>query len=197
MNISSIILGFAPFLLFRLLADEVPVGWAALAAAVVAAAITAFDSKGGIKILSAAGVVILGALSIVGFVADTTWRGVLADNGAGVATILLALYILVSVYWAPFTAQFARQGVPREHWHDAGFIRTNQRISAVWGCTILLTGVCAVVSTAVRVALPDSHPLLPVAIAWGLPIWAIIATVRYTKAAASSARAAQPTSSTH
>jgi hypothetical protein len=177
MNPTKIIIGLIPFALFAILGNWIPIGWAALigmAAAIVAILV---EIRGGLKAVPVVGVIVLGVFAVLGFTASPEVQHVLSVYGRGIATIVLALYILITVPFAPFTAQFAKASVPREAWKSPRFVTTNRRISLAWGLTVLVTGFSHLLAGAIAT---DARVLM-LALNWGLPIAAILWTVKYTK----------------
>jgi len=183
MEAGKIIAGLVPFVLFGFLAQGMGVFWAGVTSAAVAVVVALLDLRGGLKILPVAGVVILGLLALAGLVTGPDAQGFLAVHARGAATALLGLYVLATSAFAPFTAQFARTHVPREKWHSPSFLSINRKLSAVWGAAILFIGLCNLVASSLQAADLEVHPIVLVLIDWGLPIAAIILTVRYTKTA--------------
>jgi hypothetical protein len=184
MNPLKIIVGFIPFLVFTLLSAWVPVGWSAaiaLAAAIVVIIVTA---RGGMKILPLVQSVILLVIMVLGFVGGSAVDSFLSEYARGGASVVLGLFILTTALFAPFTAQFARDSVPREFWHSKPFIELNRRMSAAWGAAILVVGICRIVS-----AVPGAGvtPLLSFIVQWGIPIAAIYVAFSFTKRVATAA----------
>jgi hypothetical protein len=184
MNPVKIIVGFIPFLLFTLLSAWVPVGWSAaigLAAAIVVIIITL---RGGLKILPVVQSIILLVIMVLGFVGGPAIDSFLSEYARGGASVVLALFILTTSLFAPFTAQFARAGVPREFWHSRPFLALNRRMSAAWGAAILVVGICRIASAVMGTGVA---PLLSFIIQWGFPIAAIYLAFSYTKRVATAA----------
>ena len=180
MNPVKIILGLIPFALFTLLAGFVPVGWAALIGAVAAAVVVLSDLRRGVKTIPVLAVGVLAIFSVLGFVGSTHLQLVLADYGRGLATLILALVILATVPFAPFTAAYARETVPEQYWTSEKFRSENRRISLAWGLTVLVMAAGHLAAESLAIA-GAAVPPLPFLLNWALPILAIIATVNYTK----------------
>jgi hypothetical protein len=181
MNPAKIILGLVPFAVFGLSATWVPLGWAGLLGLVAAITCLLLDLRAGVKALAVVGVVTMAAFAAVGFLVAPSVQDVIGDYGRGLATLVLGVYILVTAPFAPFSAGYARETVPREAWHSPRFVSLNRRISAAWGATVLGMAVCHLLASAIDGS--GVHvPLVNVALNWGVPILAILATVRSTKA---------------
>lgn len=186
MNPLSIILGFVPQVVFALLVNWVPLGWAAgggLAVALVLIALTA--ARGGVKILPLVQGVILGVFTLIGFSAAPETAAMVAPYARAAASLILGTFIVVTSFFFPFTVQFARADVPRQYWHTARFLDLNRRISLAWGIAVLAVSASQIVSARVG----QAGTLLGVLLQWGVP--AIAAYLAYsvtTRAIAASAR---------
>ena len=142
MNPLSIITGFIPqVLVFAILANWLPLGWAAVAGLAVALALIAVTAtRGGVKILLVAQAVILAVFTVVGFTAGHHDATAFEPYARGVASLALGAFILATSFSFPFTAQFARRGVPQQYWNSPRFLAVNRRISLVWGLAVLAIG---------------------------------------------------------
>jgi hypothetical protein len=180
MNTIKIILGLVPFALFSLLAHELPVGWAALIGAATAIILLLSDLRHGVKLVPAAGILVLGAFAAIGFLAGPGAASVLADFGRGLATLVLALLILATAKVAPFTAAYARETVQKQYWTSDRFLSSNRRISLAWGLSILAMAASHLIAETLAVGGVD-RPILDALLNWGVPIYAILTTVKYTK----------------
>jgi hypothetical protein len=185
MNATKIIIGLVPFALFAILGNWIPIGWAAIVGMAAAIVAILVELRGGVKAVPVVGVIVLGVFAVLGFTASPAVQHVLVVYGRGLATLVLALYILVTVPFAPFTAQFAKASVPREAWKSPRFVSTNRRISLAWGLTVLLTALCHLLAGAIA----TGTPIVAIVLNWGLPIAAILWTVRYTRTVIESAGA--------
>lgn len=179
MNPTKIILGLVPFAMFSLLASVIPTGWAALLGVLPAIVMIAMDARTGIKALPVASAVMLAALSLIAFTAGHEASSVIGAYGRGLGTLLLAGYILITAGFAPFTAAYARETTPREYWGSATFNAVNRRISLAWGGAVLLMAVGHILAAAIA-ADGSVRPIVLVVLNWGIPVAAIVATVKYT-----------------
>jgi hypothetical protein len=180
MNSVKIILGLVPFALYALLAGVMPVGWAALIGMLAAVVAVIVELRGGIKAVPVVGIVVLGAFAWLGFAGDPFVQSLLEYYGRGLATLALAIYMLVTAGFAPFTAQFARQSVPKQYWKSERFIRINRHLSLAWGGVVLVTAVCHLIAGGLVVA-GASAPIIVLGLNWAIPVFAILWTVKYTK----------------
>jgi len=190
MNPAKIILGLVPFALFSLLATAIPTGWAALVG--LAAAIVALlaDLRGGVKAVPLVAVLTMGVFALLAFVADPGAAWLFGAYGRGLATLVLALYVLATATTAPFTAAYARETTPREYWGSPTFVDVNQRISLAWGVTLLVMAGGHLVADGI-VASGASAPVVVAALNWALPIMAIVRTVKFSRSAAAGSATPQ------
>jgi hypothetical protein len=82
------------------------------------------------RILEIGTLLLLGGLALHAVLGHPTWSltGVRLSVDAG-----LLLIVLVSLaVGRPFTLQYAREQVAREHWDSPAFVRTNYVITGVW-----------------------------------------------------------------
>jgi len=127
----NLVLGFVPFILFAVfmpLSDDLAV-WIAFAAAFGLGMRSFLDTR-VLKTLDAGNTVLFGLLALYkGFIQPGLSFGalLLAVDG-GLLTIMLASLILHE----PFTLQYAREQVAKEHWQSPAFLRTNYVVTGVW-----------------------------------------------------------------
>ena len=179
MKIFGVISGFIPFVAFSLLVKPIGAGWAALAGFGAAVLVVAVTAKGGIKILPSLQAGLLLVMAVWAFSASPSVRAELVKYGPAAAAVIIGFFIVVTAARMPFTAQLARQDVPRTLWHDPRFLDVNRRISSVWGLAILVAGVCGLTASVID---PDnSRPLLGLAVSWVLPIVAFWQAAAYTQ----------------
>jgi hypothetical protein len=141
MNTRRMLASFVPWLVFSLIVERRGANAAGVAGLVSAALSLGFllrNRASGIKAIDCAGVVSFVVIAIVAFAGEPSLRHHIADYGRGVSTFVLAVVMLASVPVLPFTEQYARDTVVREHWGTAEFRSVNRRISAVWGGCVLV-----------------------------------------------------------
>ena len=190
MNPLSIITGFIPqVLVFAILANWLPLGWAAAAGLAVALALITAAAHGGVKILLVAQAVILAVFTVVGFTAGHHDATAFEPYARGVASLALGAFILATSFSFPFTAQFARRGVPRQYWNSPRFLAVNRHLSLVWGFAVLAIGVSHLAAGYIG----SGTPVVRILLDWGVPIFAAYQAYSVTKRTiAHSARQPQP-----
>ncbi|HEX4224281.1 MAG TPA: hypothetical protein VHZ97_18065 [Pseudonocardiaceae bacterium] len=185
MNPGPLIIGFVPLVLFALLDGRIPVADAAAIAAALALIIVAVTARRGVPVLPIVQVITLITISVIAFASGPPTQVFLTDYGRGLASLVLAAYMLVTAPFAPFTASIARAGVPREVSTSRRFIELNQRISAAWGLAVLVLGLAHLAGAAIGPSLPPFRALL---LEWGPAIVAVICALRYTQRTVAAAQ---------
>ena len=127
----GILLGFAPFIVFALLAGlSIDLAlWTALASAFVIG-IRDFAHTRLLRVLDMGSVVLFGLLALyTGFIQPSLSIPavhLIVDSG-------LTIIALVSIVIGnPFTLDYAREQVPEEFWRTPLFLRTNYIVAGVW-----------------------------------------------------------------
>jgi len=166
MNPLTIIMGFIPQAVFMILVNWLPLGGAAAAGLAVALALIAFTAaRGGVKVLPVVQAVILAVFTVVGFAVNRHDAASFEPYARGVASLALAAFILATSVSRPFTAQFARAGVPPQYWNSPQFIGVNRRISTAWGLAVLAVGAAHIVAALAG----GGAPLIRILLDWGVP----------------------------
>lgn len=179
MNPFSLILGFVPLVLFTFLDGRIPVTDAALigtVAAVIVVAITAVR-RTVVPVLPIVQTVTLAIITAIAFAGDHATQVFLGSYGRGLASLVLAAYMLLTAPFAPFTATIARANVPREYWKSQRFLALNRKISGMWGVAILVLGLAHLAAGAMG-PLPQFQELL---VQWGSAVVVVIIALRYTQ----------------
>lgn len=187
MNILKVVSGFLPLVAFSVLALPLGVGGAALAGFGVAMVIVVATARGGIKILPALQAGILLVMAVVGFLAIESTGAALTKYGPAVAAVIMGGYMLGTAARLPFTAQYSRDSVPPQFWHDPRFLAVNRRTSAAWGVAVLVMGLVHLVTAAV-VDTTGGNVFLMTTIDWAVTIIAMWWASAYTKRVVHAAR---------
>ncbi|WP_058188084.1 hypothetical protein [Terracidiphilus gabretensis] len=128
-----ILLAFAPFLVFaivnRLAGSEIGLAAAAATSAVLLLRDMLAPNRSP-KILEIGTFVLFCGLALYGWFGHPAWTviGVRVRVDAG----LLVIVLVSMLVRRPFTLQYARERVAREHWNSSEFIRVNYVISSAW-----------------------------------------------------------------
>ncbi|MGF7137143.1 hypothetical protein P3T40_008656 [Paraburkholderia sp. EB58] len=169
----NLLLAFAPFIAFVVIERMVGVPAGLAAGAIVAAVLLVRDlvTPGRrVKVLEIGTALLFGALTVYALANDVQWSiaAVRLRVDAGLMLIVLASLALRQ----PFTLQYAREVVGREHWHSPDFVHTNYVISAAWAVAFGVLVLADVVMAYVP-ALPHSTGIIATVVA-------LIATVKFT-----------------
>jgi len=129
----SVLLGFAPFIVFAIVDRLLGPTEGLIAAAVVSAALLLREVvvlHRAPKILELGTLILFGGLAVYSIVMQPAWSiiGIRLRVDVG----LLAIVLLSIVLRRPFTLQYAREQADATHEESPLFLRTNDVISAVW-----------------------------------------------------------------
>lgn len=190
MSVKQILLGFLPWVVFSAISTRVgpgAVGMAALLALVVAAVFVArsVGRRKSPKLLEITAVVtfaVIGTWALVEPASDDS----LAWYGRGLAAIVLAVVIAVSLAVRPFTEQYARESVPRQYWDSPRFHAVNRKISAAWAGAVAVMGVAHLISGVLAANAADYTGYLvsrpeDLILNWLVPGLLIYMTVNYSR----------------
>ena len=130
----ALLIGFAPFVVFCILARlSLNLAlWIAFAVS-FSLGIRWFLETGVLRLLDTAGMVLFGLLALyAGFIQrgiELSWVGMVLETGL--------LGIAVWSLWArrPFTSEYAGEQISPEQWDTPQFARTNVRLTSVWAAT--------------------------------------------------------------
>jgi hypothetical protein len=195
----GLVLAFAPLIAFSVLARLLPAGdfgvAAIIAAAVAAVALAIARPPWPPKIITGLSLALFLALAIIGFAVrgDDSWLATWGGAGVGV---VLGLVILALVPVMPFTEQYARESVPREHWNSPTFKLINRVLSTAWGASIVALGASRVVAAVIKQ--PPSGPTsLQLVFSLVIPVLILVYMLKFTKSypervARETATVAQP-----
>jgi hypothetical protein len=171
--IMNVLLAFSPFIAFAVVDRLAGPTVGLIAGAVVSAALIArdyFRPGGSAKVLEIGTVVLFAALAIYAVAAGPDWSilGVRLCVDAG----LLAIVVVSIIIGQPFTLQYVRDQVAKEHWERPEFVRTNYVITAAWAAAFGIL----VLADIVMLYVPD------ISLRFGviLSILALVAAYKFT-----------------
>lgn len=190
MSTKQILLGFLPWIVFSAVSTRVgpgAVGMAALLALALAAYFVVRSVARGrsVKLLELTAVVtfaLMGAWALI----DPASDEFLAFYGRGVAALILAAVIGVSLASRPFTEQYAHESVAQQYWDSPQFRAINRRISAAWAGAVAVMGIGHLVSGALAANAAEYTGYLAarpgdLVLNWLVPGALVLLTVRYTR----------------
>ncbi|MFC0403361.1 hypothetical protein [Paraburkholderia rhizosphaerae] len=169
----KLLLAFAPFIAFAVVEHLAGVQPGLAVGTLLAIALLVRDlvTPGRrIKLLEVGTALLFGALAVYAFTNDVQWSiaAVRLRVDAGLMLIVLASIALRQ----PFTLQYAREAVDREHWESPQFVRVNHVISTVWAVVFGVLVLADIVMAYVP-ALPHSTGVIAT-------IAALYAAVKFT-----------------
>ncbi|GAX58423.1 hypothetical protein SO3561_09996 [Streptomyces olivochromogenes] len=171
---NSVFLGFAPWIIFDVVASPSTWKYAALAALIAALVFNVPDlRRGSFKILEAASLVFFAVIFVLGLAVDRQDLMWLETYAQTLANGVIAVVALGSLAFTPFTEQYARESVPRQYWDTPLFRRTNRILTAMWGGVFLVTALLGLLALRVKSGSDWLN--------WVIPIALLVAAIRFTK----------------
>ncbi|UKY48806.1 hypothetical protein [Streptomyces inhibens] len=177
--LDSPVFGMAPWIAMSVIVGPGRYEWAvgiSLAIAVVIVIAGHLRHRGtSFKILEISDVVFFAVMVIIGIFASPgahRWLETYAGEISNIALLVIALGSMA--IRQPFTLQYAREQVPREIWNEPAFLRTNYRITGVWGAAF---GVAAIAGAYGDLVLHNANNLWT---GWIIQIAAIIVALEFT-----------------
>ena len=170
----QVLIGFAPWIAWWVLAANDTYKEAALVALVLAVIIQLWGLTHGRepKILDLASILWFVIIEVVAFTASASDLGHYAQPASNAA---LTLIILVTILIGrPFTEEYARETVPREYWETEAFKSTTSTIAWVWFFALL-------VGTATSFIPTDLGSTAETWTQWIIPVGAIVLAVKFTE----------------
>jgi lysylphosphatidylglycerol synthetase-like protein (DUF2156 family) len=128
-------IGLASWILFTIIAEHGTLKLASIAALVIAIGVCVYSMQGGKqpKLIELAAVATFIVFTVIAFAADPSLTHWLTRYARAVAAGVLALLVFGSLLFVPFTEEYAREIVPREHWHTEQFKQVNRKLTVLWG----------------------------------------------------------------
>ncbi|MGW2637166.1 hypothetical protein [Streptomyces sp. NPDC001348] len=170
----SVLLGFAPWIVFGVLAGPSTWGYAAPAGLVAAVVLSGQDlRRRRFMLLDLAGIVFFAVISVLALVLGRDQLLWLETYAQVISSGVLACVALGSLFLDPFTAQYARRTTPPEVWDSPVFQHINRVLTAVWGAAFALIAVLG--RLAVRTPSADDW------LNWVLPVVLLVSAVDFTR----------------
>lgn len=169
----SILLAFAPFIVFAVVDRLVGPTEGLVAGALTSLAVLVRDwlSPGRTpKLLEIGTALLFGGMALYAVLGDPDWSimAVRLRVDAG----LLAIVLGTLAIGRPFTQQYAREKVASAHWNSPSFLRTNTVITAVWALAFLVM----VTADLVLIYMPDVHPRVGII----ATVLALVGAIKFT-----------------
>jgi hypothetical protein len=161
-------IGFAPWIIYWVVADG-PSTWlfGALCAVIAALILGISAGRGGPRLLEVVTIVFFVGVTVAGMVVgaqDRDWMDTYATTLSGGVLAVMALGSLVFV---PFTAQYAPESAPRQEWERAAFRRTNQVLTLMWALVFALIAVLGYVAVTAPSTVGWTKAVIPIVVIVG------------------------------
>lgn len=131
----GIFIALIPWIVFSVLASHATLKLGALAALAAAVVIAVPGIRAGRpKSLEVGAVVTFIGFVLVAFLADASTAHWVARYARGIAALILALISFASLFFTPFTEQYAREQVPEQYWGSLEFKEINRKLTTMWAC---------------------------------------------------------------
>jgi hypothetical protein len=169
--------GYIPWIVFWVVASPQTWEWAVLAAFVSAVVIAIPERREvGLKLMDYANILVFGIFTLCAIFLDRADLDWLEEYSMTLSTFLLAAIVLGSLAVDPFTAQYARDDVPKEYWDTPNFVHINRVLTAVWGLAFVLMGILSLIGE--RSDSSDTNAIFQ----WVIPIAILLLAFKFTKA---------------
>lgn len=160
--------GFVPWIIFWVVSSpstwEYAAGGALLATVIL---LLPSSDRGSIKLLDVVSIAFFGALTIAGLVLDREQLDWLEDYSQAISSGALALVVLGSLAFVPFTEQYAREQAPREVWDSPLFKQINRMLTLVWGVVFAVSAILGVIAQQVDSGTDWLNWIIPIALVVG------------------------------
>lgn len=167
--------GFAPWIIYWVVANSPSTWLYGAAGAALAAIILAIPSirQRRIKELDAVTIVFFVGLTIAGIVVGAHDRDWMDTYSNPLSSGMLAVLALGSLAFVPFTERYARESTPPQVWNQPAFKRTNRILTLLWGLVFAVMAICGLIA----VAFPSTSDWTN----WVIPIVLIVGAFKVAK----------------
>jgi hypothetical protein len=131
----GIFIALIPWIVFTVLASHATLKIGSLVALAAAIVIAVPGIRAGRpKSLEVGAVVTFVGFVVVAFLADGSTAHWVARYARGIAALILSLISFASLFFTPFTEQYAREKVPERYWGSPKFKAVNRKLTTMWAC---------------------------------------------------------------
>jgi amino acid transporter len=170
----SVFFAFAPWIIFGVVASPSTWEYAALAALIASLALSGQDLlHGKLRVLDLTGIAFFAVLSVLALALDRGQLVWLETYAQVISNGLVAVVALGSLLLDPFTAQYARESVPRNVWDSPVFKHINRVLTTLWGVAFALM----TLSTWLAIRYPSQSDWFN----WVVPIALLVGVVKFTQ----------------
>jgi hypothetical protein len=161
-------IGFAPWIIYWVVADGPSTWMFGAICAVIAAFILGISAgRGGPRLLEVVTIIFFVGVTIAGMVLgaqDRDWMDTYATTLSGG---VLAAMAVGSLAFVPFTQQYAPVSAPRHEWEKAAFRRTNQVLTLMWALVFALIAVLGYVAVTAPATVGWTKAVIPAVVIVG------------------------------
>jgi hypothetical protein len=131
----GIFIALVPWIIFTVLASHATLKIGSLAALAAAIVIAVPGIRAGRpKALEVGAIFTFIGFVVVAFLADASTAHWVARYARGIAALILAAISFASLFFTPFTEQYAREQVPEQYWGSPKFKEINRKLTTMWAC---------------------------------------------------------------
>ncbi|WP_234794138.1 hypothetical protein [Mycolicibacterium flavescens] len=161
-------IGFAPWIIYWIVADGASTWMFGALCAVLAALILGVSAGfGGPRLLDLVTIGFFIAVTVAGMVLGAQDRDWMDTYATTLSAGTLAVMAGVSLAFVPFTEQYAPPSAPRHDWERAAFRRTNQVLTLMWALVFALIAVLGYVAVASPSTVHWTKAVIPVVVIVG------------------------------
>lgn len=160
--------GFAPWIIYWVVADGPSTWMFGAVCAVVAALILGVSvGRGGPRLLEVVTIVFFVGITIAGMVVGAHDRDWMDRYATTLSSGVLAVMALGSLAFTPFTEQYAPESAPRHEWEVAAFRRTNRVLTLMWGLVFALIAILGYVAVKAPFSVDWTKAVIPLVVIVG------------------------------
>jgi hypothetical protein len=166
--VSNPFVGFAPWIIFWVVAAPSTWEYATLGALIAAVILAVPDAQHRrLKLLDVATIGFFAVFSLLAVFLDAADLDWLEDYSQAISSGVLAVLVLGSLAFVPFTEQYARESTPREVWDTPLFKQVNRVLTAVWGLVFAISAILGVIAQNVDSGQDWLNWIIPIALIVG------------------------------
>lgn len=161
-------IGFAPWIIYWVVADGPSTWMFGAICAVLAAVILGISAgRGGPRLLDVVTIVFFVGVTVAGMIVGAHDRDWMDDYATTLSGGVLAVMALGSLAFVPFTQQYAPESAPRQEWERVAFRRTNQVLTLMWALVFALIAVLGYVAVAAPTTIAWTKAVIPAVVIVG------------------------------
>jgi hypothetical protein len=161
-------IGFAPWIIYWVVADG-PSTWmfGAVCAVISALILGVSAGQGGPRLLEIVTIIFFVSITIAGMVVGAHDRDWMDRYATTLSSGVLAVMAFGSLAFTPFTEQYAPESGPSEEWEVAAFRRTNLVLTLMWALVFALIAILGVVAVEAPFSVDWTKAVIPLVVIVG------------------------------